>query len=377
MKHLTRLGAVVAVAAASVLAAGPALASVPAHHPGPGASTVYVPTNDPAGNEVRVLTRAADGTLHAAGSYATGGTGGALTGAVVDRLASQGPVVLDRPSGLLYVVNAGSDTLSVFSTRGDGLRLRDVVPTGGDFPVSVAVHDARVYVLNARGGGSVQGFVRAGGHLVAVPSWHRDLGLDPAATPEFTHTPGQVAFGPGGRTLLVTTKAGSNAIDVFTFGAFGRPSPAPTVTSLPGRVPFALVLDAQGHVVVAEAASFAATFALDAHGTLTPLAEQATGQAATCWIAARGNDVWTSNAGSATLSGYRVDAAGGLTATGVTGTLPGTVDASVSSDGRFLDVQTGAQGTVDTFAIGDDGTLTAVGSLVVPGTVGGEGIASS
>jgi len=49
----------------------------------------------------------------------------------------------------------------------------------------------------------------------------------------------------------------------------------------------------------------------------------------------------------------------------------------VSSDGRFLDVQTGAQGTVDTFAIGDDGTLTAVGSLVVPGTVGGEGLASS
>lgn len=377
MKRITRLGAVVAVAAASVLAAAPAFAGAPAH-PRPAASAVvYVPTNDPAGNVVRVLTRAADGTLHAAGSYPTGGTGGALAGAVVDRLASQGSVVLDRPTGLLYVVNAGTDTLSVFSARDDRLELRDVVPTQGDFPVSVAVHDARVYVLNARGGGSVQGFLRAGAHLVPVPSWHRDLGLDPTATPEFTHTPGQVAFGPEGRSLLVTTKAASNAIDVFTFGRLGRPSATPTITSLPGKVPFGLVLDASGHVVVAEASNNVATFTLGADGALTQIAEQATGQAATCWIAARGNDVWTSNAGSATVSGFRVGAAGTLTATGVTGTLPGTVDAAVSSDGLFLDVQTGAQGTVDTFRVAADGTLAPVGSVVVPGTVGGEGIASS
>ncbi|WP_028048092.1 hypothetical protein [Cellulomonas sp. URHD0024] len=377
MHRLTRLGAVVAVAAASVLAAAPAFASTPsgaAHRP---SSVVYVPTNDATGNQVRVLTRAADGTLNAAGSYATGGTGGALTGAVVDRLASQGSVVLDRPAGLLYVVNAGSDTLSVFRVVGAQLQLRDVVPSRGDFPVSVAVHDGRVYVLNARGGGSVQGYVRLGDHLVPVRSWHRDLGLDPTATPEFTHTPGQVAFGPGGRSLLVTTKAGSNAIDVFTFGRFGRPSATPTVTTLPGRVPFGLVLDPSGHVVVAEAANVVATFALGAGGTLTQLSEQATGQAATCWIASRGSDVWVSNAGSATVSGFRTDDAGALTATGVTSTHPGTVDATVSSDGRFLDVQTGAQGTVDTYAIGAGGTLTSVGSVVVPGTIGGEGIASS
>jgi 6-phosphogluconolactonase (cycloisomerase 2 family) len=149
------------------------------------------------------------------------------------------------------------------------------------------------------------------------------------------------------------------------------------VTTLPGRVPFGLVVDPSGHVVVAEAANAVATFALGAGGTLTELSEQATGQAATCWIAARGADVWASNAGSATVSGFRTDGAGTLTATGVTSTHPGTVDATVSSDGRFLDVQTGAQGTVDTYAIGAGGTLTSVGSVVVPGTIGGEGIASS
>jgi hypothetical protein len=357
------------------LAAAPSFASEPLHQHR-SSSVVYVPTNDPHGNEVRVYDRGPDGSLHAAGSYATGGVGDALDGAVVDRLASQGSTVLDRGAGLLYVVNAGSDSLSVFRVHGDRLVLRDVVPTRGDFPVSVAVHDARVYVLNARGGASVQGFARIGAHLVAVSSWHRDLGLDPTATPEFTHTPGQVTFGPDGRTLLVTTKAATHSIDVFTFGALGRPS-APVVTELPGKVPFAIELDRRGHLVVAEASGNVATFALGSHGALTPLSEQPTGQAATCWIVAAGDQVFVSNAGSATLSGFAVGSGGFLTANGVTGTNPGTVDAAVSSDGRWLDVQTGALGTVDTFRIGTGGALTAVGSVIVPGTVGGEGIASS
>jgi 6-phosphogluconolactonase (cycloisomerase 2 family) len=377
MKTLTRLG-VLAAATTSVLALSgfaPALASPPPHHPRPVASYVYVPTNDPAGNEVRVLARQADGTLALVGSYPTGGLGDALTGAVVDRLASQGSAVLDRDR--LYVVNAGSDTLSVFDAHGDRLRLRGTVPTGGDFPVGVAVHDARVFVLNARGGGSVQGFARRGPHLVPVPTWHRDLGLDPTAVPEFTHTPGQVTFTPDGRTLLVTTKAGSDAVDAFTFGPRGHLSDAPVVTSLPGKVPFAVTFDTRGNAVVAEASGNVATFRVGADGALAPLAELATNQKATCWIVGIGDRVWTSNAGSATLSGFGVLPDGRLAPTGVTATLPGTVDASVSSDGQFLDVQTGAQGTVDTFRIGADGTLTALGSIVVPGTVGGEGIASS
>jgi 6-phosphogluconolactonase (cycloisomerase 2 family) len=376
MKRIARWGAVVALASAAVLAAAPSFASEPLHHHA-RSSLVFVPTNDPGGNEVRVYDRGSDGTLHAAGSYATGGKGGALDGAVVDRLASQGSTVLDRAARLLYVVNAGSDTLSVFRVHHNRLVLRDVVATHGDFPVSVAVHDARVYVLNARDGASIQGFVRFGAHLTAVRSWHRDLGLDPTATPEFTHTPGQVTFGPAGRSLLVTTKAASHSIAVFTIGAFGRPSAAPTVTALPGKVPFAIELDRRGHLVVAEASGNVATFALGSHGTLAPLAEQPTGQAASCWIVAAGNQVYVSNTGSATLSGYAVDSGGSLTATGLTSTNPGTVDAAVSSDGRWLDVQTGALGTVDTFRIGAGGALTPVGSVTVPGTIGGEGIASS
>src|SRR6266508_1234837 len=70
------------VALAALALAGSALAA-----PG-GAGAVYTLTNSPFGNAVAVFDRAGDGSLAAAGTYATGGSG---TGA---GLGSQGAVVL-------------------------------------------------------------------------------------------------------------------------------------------------------------------------------------------------------------------------------------------------------------------------------------------
>jgi DNA-binding beta-propeller fold protein YncE len=103
-------------------------------------------------------------------------------------------------------VNAGSNTISVFAVRGDRLALRKVLSSGGAFPVSVAVHGDLVYVLNPLNGGSVQGYRVLGSFLVRILGSHRALGLDPNATPQFTTTPGQVAFTPDGAQLVVTTK---------------------------------------------------------------------------------------------------------------------------------------------------------------------------
>ena len=50
------------------------------------------------------------------------------------------------------------------------------------------------------------------------------------------------------------------------------------------------------------------------------------------------------------------------------------MDAAASADGSALYVQTGANGIVDAFRVGADGSLTAVGSVTVSGSVGGEGI---
>ena len=66
---------------------------------------------------------------------------------------------------MLLAVNAGSNTVSLFRVRGDHLRLKQVIASGGQFPVSIAVHGNLVYVLNAGGEGSVQGYWLGGDHL--------------------------------------------------------------------------------------------------------------------------------------------------------------------------------------------------------------------
>jgi 6-phosphogluconolactonase (cycloisomerase 2 family) len=382
MKSSVRLAAVGAGAVvATTLLAGTSLAATPPQadspHGGP-AGVVFVQNDAVSGNAIAVYDRSGDGSLQPAGTYPTGGLGGALTGSVVDHLASQGSLAYDRGRGLLYAVNAGSDTVTVFSVAGDRLTRRQVISSGGTFPVSIAVHGNLLYVLNARDGGSVQGFVRIGAALVRVPAWHRGLGLDPAQAPEFTHTPGQVAFTPDGSKLVVTTKGNGSDIDVFAVSPLGAPSARPVVNADPGNVPFAVTFDAGGHLVVAEAGPNAvATFTINHDGTVTLAGRAATGQAATCWIAADGTAFYASNAGSGTLSGYRDDGSGTLQAAGTTATGPGTVDAAVSGGGRFLYVQAGATGAVDEFRVNPGGSLTSIGSVTVPGAVGGEGIAAS
>jgi hypothetical protein len=376
MKSLTRLGSAAALAAAiTVAAAGSASAATSHNETDRAEPVVLVQTDNPAGNQVVIYHRAANGTLEWAGTEDTGGLGGVLTGSVVDHLASQGALTYDKDHGLLFAVNAGSNTLSVFSLQGEHLILRQVVSSGGTFPVSVAVHGNLVAVLNAEDGGSVQEYGVLFDHVFPIPGSNRALGLDPAATPQFTHTPGQVAYSPDGSKLIVTTKANGNDIDVFGVGPFGGLSATPVVNSEPGTVPFAVTFDDGGHLVVAETGVNAlATFTLNDNGTVTVIDSVPSGQAATCWVAPVDDKFVTSNAGSATVSEYGSAAGGALTLLGATPTDPGTVDASATPDGHFLYVQTGAKGIVDEFHVGQGGALEQIGAVTVPGAAGGEGI---
>ncbi|MER7642757.1 beta-propeller fold lactonase family protein [Streptomyces sp. NPDC126522] len=359
-----------AALAAAALVAAPAAGAVEAHHD--RGSAVFVQSDNTGANTVVAYERAADGILARKGVYSTGGKGGMLAGTVADHLASQGSLAYDRHGGLLYAVNAGSDTVTVFAVRGTQLRRVQEISSGGSFPVSVTFHGDRVYVANTLGGGSVQGFARVGERLVKVDAWHRNLGLDKG-----TSTVGQISFTPDGSKLVVTTKAAGQSIDVFPVGRLGGPSAHPVVTSTPGAVPFGFAFDSAGRIRVTEAGTNSVgTFVVGHDGRLTAKGTVATGQTATCWAVTAGDHLYVSNAGSGTLSGYRVGHGGGLTALGDTATHPGTVDAAASSDGRYLYVQTGVQGTVDAFRVGPKGALTAIGSVVVPGAVGGEGIAA-
>jgi 6-phosphogluconolactonase (cycloisomerase 2 family) len=369
MRATTRLGVLAGAAVAALCIAGTPASAAPAYR------AVFVQTDNLKGNQVVVYDRSSEGTLTQAGVYSTGGLGGQLEGSVVDHLASQGSLAYDSHDGLLFAVNAGSNTVSVFGVYGDKLALRQVIGSGGSFPNSITVDDGVVYVLNGLDGGSLQGFAVASGRLVAIPGSSRALGLSTTETPQFTHTPGQVVFSASGSQLLVTTKAGGEGVDVFAVYPGGSLSATPVVNSLPGTVPFAITFDRQGHVILAEAAGDLASFELKESGVLEQLDVVPSEQAATCWVTQARGHFYTSNAGSNSLSTFGSGFGGQLlTLLGDTPTNGGTVDATATPTGAFVYVQTGAEGLVDEFAVGAQGALSAIGSVTVPGGVGGEGI---
>ena len=195
------------------------------------------------------------------------------------------------------------------------------------------MHDDLVYVLNARAGGSVQGYGILFNHLFPIPGSSRALGLNPTATPEFVNTPGQVAFSPDGSQLIVTTKANGSSIDVFGVHRLGTLDRTPVVNAEPGAVPFAVTFDGAGNLVVTEAMTNAvATFALHHDGTLTPLPSVSPAQMATCWIVGANGQFYASNAGSASVTRVQSGSGGGLTLLGNTTTDPGSVDATATAE---------------------------------------------
>jgi hypothetical protein len=158
-------------------------------------------------------------------------------------------------------------------------------------------------------------------------------------------------------------------------GPFGYLSPAAVVNAEPGAVPFAVSFDAVGHLVVANAGTNAlSTYALAPSGSLLPVSTVATGQSATCWVATAQGAFFASNAGSASVSRFGEQLSGQLALLGATGTDAGTVDAAPSVGGQYLYVQAGGTGGVDEFQVGPGASLTPIGSVLVPGAAGGEGI---
>ena len=357
--------------AAALVVAVPTAASAQ-DESGPG-HLVLVQTADPAGNAIVEYARTAGGGLTQLGVVPTGGLGGTLGGAVVDQLASEGSLTYDESTNLLYAVNAGSNTITVFSVRGDQLVRRQVVGSGGDFPVSVTAHGGLVFVLNARGGGSIQGFEQSGGRLTAVPSWHRDLGFNPNPTPEFTSTPAEVAFTPTGHQLVVSTKGDGNSVLVFPLGRSGPGTPV--VNTNVGPVPFGFVFDRAGNLVLTQAGSgTVSTYRILPDGTLRALDTQVTGGNAVCWVTGANGVFYVSNTGSASISSYTESGAGTLTKVADLPTGAGPIDSSVSSDNAFLYVETGGSGAVEAYRIGPHGSLTHTATTAVPGAIGGQGL---
>jgi len=161
-----------------------------------------------------------------------------------------------------------------------------------------------------------------------------------------------VALTPDGRNVIVATKT-HGVLDILPLDRLGRPTPAPVVT-------------------------------VHRDGTLTAISTAVpNGQGATCWtVFARGH-LYAANAGSATITGY-TDHHGKLALREPTGvaahTDTGPVDLAASGDDKYLyQLATGA-GVIDEYRIGQNGSLSLIGTVTglgIDNGHGAEGIAAT
>lgn len=366
-KNIQRLGIACALIATTAFAD---------EYRGSNRGVVYTADNSTAANHVLIFNRSASGALSPGGSVATGGTG---TGA---GLGNQSALAMQDDSRLLFVVNAGSNELSVLAETRHGLVLVDKEPSGGVRPVSVTVSDDLVYVLNAGGPGSpdnISGFrVGKNGRLKPLADSTRPLSA--AGT-----GPAQIAFNPEGDVLLVTEK-NTNTLTTFTIGEDGRAISQQSVASH-GATPFGFAFSGRAKVFVTNAAGGApgassmSSYFLDETGSTLNLANAVpTNQAAACWVAITDNGRlgFVSNTASNSVSRFGIGSLGSLTLLEnvTTGGLATPIDVALSSGDRFLYVLnagSGATRSISAFAVGENGSLTALtGAAGLP--VGSNGL---
>ena len=341
-------------------AVGSARPSADRNSGAPGA--VFTQTNAVAGNSVVAFARAEDGSLSYAGTFATGGNG---IGGTNDPLTSQYSLILSDNAKLLFVVNAGSNSISTFRVDGANLSLVGTTGSGGYLPTSLAIAHQTLYVLNANSN-KVSGFDIA-----------EDGSLSPNAQASSTLSAGAaggaaVRASRDGQWLVVTEKA-SRTIDVFPVSGNGALG-SPVRSAASGVTPFGFDFVEGSQIAVSEAGSAAASlYDISSDGSLNVESASVSthGQAAPCWLIAttNGRFAFTANAGSGTISGYSVASNGTLSlinASGVSGsTGAGTtpLDLDLSRGDKYLYVLESAAGRIGAFAVGADGSLSSLAGI--------------
>lgn len=322
---------------------------------------VYTSTNEIDGNRVAVFARALDGTASFQQYVATGGEG---TG---EGLGNQGAVTLSSDGRYLYVVNAGSDDLSVFKVLEDGLELLEVVDSRGIRPVSVAQHDDLVYVLNA-GDDRIAGFRQQPNGTLTSLGRRRLSGDDTAAA--------QVGFSNDGTFLFVTERA-TNSITRFRVTRRGGARQRVVLPS-DGPTPFGFHVGQRNQLIVSQAAggadgeSTTTSYTIDPEdGTLEVVSGSvAAGETAACWVVGTpdGRLVFVSNTATDSVSSFAVGFEGELTLleAQAANTGDGPLDMALTADGLFFYVLNAAGGGLGDYVVGADGSLTGL-----PGAPGG------
>lgn len=341
-----------------------------------GGKHVYTLSNQVSGNAVLDYTRASDGKLTYNTSYATGGTG---TGG---GLGNQYAIILgedDDDENVLLGVNAGSNSISSFSIRGNGLALKSTVNSGGMRPVSITLHDDIVFVLNAGGMGNISGF-KLGDNNMLTPIANSTRPLTSTAS-----AAAEIAFVNDGRVVVVTERA-TNKIITYTVSENGIPGIMHSITSA-NATPFGFDVGDNGNIFVSEAAGGSAgastlsSYHVSNDGSISLIdGPNGANQSAACWVVITGNGkyAYTTNTASNNLSNYDVNTTTGSisvnTAIAAT-TGMGPIDAALSNNSKYLYILNARSNSIGVYEVASNGALSAVQTVSgVP--VGSTGLAA-
>lgn len=325
---------------------------------GSSGGAVYISVNSTSGNQILAYSRDKQGHLQGAGQFATGGTG--LAGG----LGNQGGLAMSRDGNFLLVVNAGSSDISSLAIGRSGLRLADRQPSGGVRPLSIAVSDDLVYVVNAGGASgssdNIAGFrLNRWGRLQEIPNSSHPLSAANSG-------PAQISFNPEGDVLLVTEKM-THTLTTFRLGPDGRVLSQQSTPSS-GDTPFGFNFAGRAKVFVANASGSVSSYFIDETATPVVLANAVSANAtAVCWLVANKSATfaYVANTGPSTLSLMRLGNGGSvqLVENVTAGNLQGPADEALSADDRYLYVRNGGNQSLSIYTVNADGSLTAQPSL--------------
>ena len=263
--------------------------------------------------------------------------------------------------------------ISVFKVTSTGLEFSDKVGSHGTTPISLTVSDSWVYVLNA-GSLSISGFkLSPWGMLTYIAGSDKPLGSG-AISPE------EIGFSshPEG-AVLVVTEVGSSTFDTYTINHWGVASGPITTASSGG--PYGFAFSNKGDLIVSEAGDYAASsYDVSKSGVLTTISKSVSTTGTTdtpCWVAVTcdGKLAYTGNGGSGTVSSFRVGWDGSLTlisANAAGAVYSPSLDLAFSRGDGFIYLLSANSGHLEGFKVNhSNGMLTWVTTVSIPDSAAG------
>ncbi len=312
-------------------------------------------------NQVVAYSRSEDGELVQIGVYDTGGIGENIRNSGANPLASQDPLIVSKDRQFLFAVNPGSESISSFRINDDftltpaSLDVSTTGASGAQNPVSLTIFEDILYVVNT--GNFVDG---AGEELDTLPADRNRtnasiIGFRVAADGTLSELPGSelttvganagsIEFTEDGRNLYVTQRRTNDIVHIGLNDDYvpiiyddgeQRVNPIPSITPQP-------------------------------FGTDLYPAENGT-----FLLVSEGNNGAT---GLSALSSYRVEENGALTGISLSSGVEGDplvtgftfgcwVEFVETPNGDFAYVSNTPDGTITSYAVGDEGGLTRLESL--------------